>query len=337
MALKGWLGADLIFDLDADHLEGASKMSYAEMLEGVKAKFVLLVDGFLRDELGYTERELDLNFSGSRGYHAHIRDPRIRELDSAARRQIVDYITKKVPVSALVRRATVGRTEHRIIKGLRVPKTSEGGWPGRIARRNCEYLARLASDPRPLEERAAQLQSETGVPLKEAKALLGTFGPSPKAMRERLARLEEGIADLTEGLGEKTYVRMFEYHLENLRGWCDEPVSSDTKRLIRAAGSIHGKTGLKAVRLSRTQLDGFDPLVDAVVLPDDPVAVNVSRPIKVELKGQTFDLKPGVQKLPQYVAVFTILRRHALLEGDTPPTPPPPKAAAPAAPAKPAP
>ena len=53
MAEKGWLGADLIFDLDADHLEGADKMSYAEMLAAVKVKFRTLVDTFLVGEFGW--------------------------------------------------------------------------------------------------------------------------------------------------------------------------------------------------------------------------------------------------------------------------------------------
>jgi hypothetical protein len=72
-------------------------------------------------------------------------------------------------------------------------------------------------------------------------------------------------------------------------------------------------------------LDEFDPLVDAVVLDDEPISINVSKPIKIEIAGRTFDIKPGVQKLPRFAAVFTILRRSALLEGDTPPPPPPPK------------
>jgi DNA primase small subunit len=139
--------------------------------------------------------------------------------------------------------------------------------------------------------------------------------------------MAEGNAGIYQGIGGGSYRKLFAYHLERLKGWCDEPVSSDVKRLIRAPGSLHGKTGLRAIPLSRDQVDRFDPLVDAVVLGDDPVAINVSRPIQFTLKGEPFDLKPGVQKLPLYAAVFTILRRHALLEGDTPPAPPPPKAA----------
>src|SRR5512137_2077888 len=36
LAEKKWLGADLIFDLDADHVEGAKSLPYDQMLERVK-------------------------------------------------------------------------------------------------------------------------------------------------------------------------------------------------------------------------------------------------------------------------------------------------------------
>src|SRR3990170_846071 len=42
MEEKGWLGADLIFDLDADHIPGAEKMGYEEMLEAVKKRIIQL-------------------------------------------------------------------------------------------------------------------------------------------------------------------------------------------------------------------------------------------------------------------------------------------------------
>jgi DNA primase small subunit len=44
MEEKGWLGADLIFYLDADHLEGAENMTYTEMLAQVKTEMIRLVD-----------------------------------------------------------------------------------------------------------------------------------------------------------------------------------------------------------------------------------------------------------------------------------------------------
>ncbi len=327
MLEKGWVGADLVFDLDADHLEGADKMSYAEMLEAVKHKFLLLVDDFLIGEFGFRQQDVHLVFSGSRGYHAHVRDPSVHELGSPSRREIVDYITGKFDSDEFVSEKTVSVTTGRAMKSPSVPSVKSGGWKGKLARATVEQLQALADDPAEPEERAKAFAKETGVGLKEAKVFVEALSGSPESTGKRLAALADGNAGIYQGIGAGSYRKLFGYHLGQLRGWCDEPVSSDVKRLIRAPGSLHGKTGLKAVPLTRDEVDGFDPLVDAVALSEEPVSVNVSRPLKAELKGEAFDLKPGVQKLPQYAAVFTILRRHALLEGDTPPAPPPPKAA----------
>src|SRR5207245_11160993 len=40
----------------------------------------------------------------------------------------------------------------------------------------------------------------------------------------------------------------------------DEPVTSDIKRLIRLPHSLHGKTGLAVIPMTREALDGFLPL-----------------------------------------------------------------------------
>src|SRR6056297_762462 len=75
MAAKGWRGADLIFDLDADHLPGVdeAEASYAEMLEACKDALQRLLD-LLREDFGFTDDELLVVFSGGRGYHVHVRN-----------------------------------------------------------------------------------------------------------------------------------------------------------------------------------------------------------------------------------------------------------------------
>ncbi|MDX1534716.1 MAG: DNA primase catalytic subunit PriS, partial [Thermoplasmata archaeon] len=93
MAEKGWMGADLIFDLDADHIPGWQKLGYPGMLEAVKAQVVRLIDDFLVGDLGFAEEDIQIAFSGARGYHIHIRDPRVFTLESHERREIVDYVT----------------------------------------------------------------------------------------------------------------------------------------------------------------------------------------------------------------------------------------------------
>jgi len=335
MMEKGWVGADLIFDLDADHLEGADRMSYAEMLAAVKVKFRTLVDDFLAGEFGYSEKDLHLVFSGSRGYHCHVRDPRVRELNSPMRREIVDFVTGKIESDAFVREQAVASRPGGSMKSLRIPASDSGGWPGRLSRAMLEQLRAVAADPRPAEEKAQALVQATGLHTREARALVEALSGNPDSVAKRLASISEGVADIHQGIGVQTFRHLFGFQLNRLKGWCDEPVSSDVKRLIRAPGSLHGKTGLRAVPLTRDKLDEFDPLVEAVVLDDEPVKLTVSPSAKpFTLKGLDFKPAAGPLTLPRFAAVFLILRRQALLEGDTPPAPPP-STPAPAAAGKP--
>lgn len=91
MKEKKWQGADLIFDLDADHLPQKAR-SYAEMLANVKTETGKLLD-FLLEDFGFSEDNLSIAFSGGRGYHIHVHDPKVLTLESVARREIVDYLS----------------------------------------------------------------------------------------------------------------------------------------------------------------------------------------------------------------------------------------------------
>lgn len=85
MDKKGWLGADLIFDIDADHIpKGTLKHAKFEVMKLVK---------ILTTDFGVSEDDLEIVFSGRRGYHVHVYDERFRKLDSAERREIADYLT----------------------------------------------------------------------------------------------------------------------------------------------------------------------------------------------------------------------------------------------------
>ena len=73
MEEKEWMGAELIFDLDADHLAGAEEMTYSQMMVQIRKEMISLVDDFLYSDLGFSEKQVHICFSGGRGYHAHIR------------------------------------------------------------------------------------------------------------------------------------------------------------------------------------------------------------------------------------------------------------------------
>lgn len=119
MKSKGWLGADLVFDIDADHIPlscaathdlwvctgcGASGkgkhppkcsacggIKFKEKpwpceicLEASKVEAIKLVD-VLTDDFGFSSEDLTVAFSGHRGYHVHVESESVRELDSLAR------------------------------------------------------------------------------------------------------------------------------------------------------------------------------------------------------------------------------------------------------------
>ncbi len=92
MTAKEWLGADLIFDLDSDHLRGADTLDYAGQLSLVKRRLVALVDDFLFGDFGIDPATTSLVFSGGRGYHVHVRAEGFLPLSSPERRELVDYV-----------------------------------------------------------------------------------------------------------------------------------------------------------------------------------------------------------------------------------------------------
>ncbi len=80
---KGWLGSDLVFDIDYDHLK---KSTLREAR--IQSEKLLVILG---DQLGF-KKVLYVD-SGSRGFHVHIHDECVQKLDNAERREIADFFS----------------------------------------------------------------------------------------------------------------------------------------------------------------------------------------------------------------------------------------------------
>ncbi len=96
---KGWQGADLVFDIDADHIETDSCKYLSDgmtlrCLDDAKAEALKLVD-VLTNELGFKDGDVKIVFSGSRGFHAHVESDVVRGLTQDERREIIDYLLAK--------------------------------------------------------------------------------------------------------------------------------------------------------------------------------------------------------------------------------------------------
>ena len=295
---KGWQSADLVFDLDADHLPSVDPetTSYEGMLRACKGALSNLVDILHRD-FGF---ETQVVFSGSRGYHVHVRDPSVRDLDAAARREVVDYVRgADLDAEGLVTTTVERGTTRRVLR-------TDGGWGRRVH----ERLVALAADLREMEEDAAlaRLREYDGIGEGRAETLLTAFRENPEAVER--GNLEAG------GPGVRVLVEQLSGRVVAEDGSpVDEPVTTDINRLIRLPGSLHGGTGLAVRRLDHDEVAAFDPLVDAVPgrFAGQEVRIEVTEPSEapVSVGGGSFRPTPGEHVVREPVGVFLMARERA--------------------------
>lgn len=124
---KGWKGAELIFDIDANSIPTACRTKHsfwickacgkvirstnrpeecskckgtgavqlhwscAECLTSTREHVYRLI-GFLTKDFGVSEGNIAVYFSGNRGYHLHVQDERFEAMDPSARAQVANYI-----------------------------------------------------------------------------------------------------------------------------------------------------------------------------------------------------------------------------------------------------
>lgn len=302
MDAKGWRSADLIFDLDADHLPGTDEGDgYAEMLAACKDALERLLDFLERD---FAFEELSIVFSGSRGYHVHVRDEGVNSLDSDARREIVDYVRGAgFSLDAHVREETVAGSAGRTSPATNRYLPTDGGWGRRIHAALTSLLAEVAE----LEEDAAidRLTRYDGVGEKKART-------AHRFAKDRFVEIERG--NLSAHAVFETLAReLADEVLERDDAPIDEPVTTDTNRLIRLPGSLHGGSGLAVTPIDRDELSAFDPLVDAVpeTFRGHEIAVEVTEGGPVELGGEHRTLSPGRQTVPEYLGIFLMCRGRA--------------------------
>jgi DNA primase small subunit len=306
---KEWMGAELIFDLDADHLPNAESIPYEKQLELVKIEFIKLVNDFLLQDFGFSEDDLDLYFSGGRGYHCHVKNKRILQLDSGARREIVDYIIGRDLIDELVfHEYSTGQRQYSnrsypAGKSLLMPSPKEPGWRGRISRGLIEILEEITKSDHPIEQLKAY-----GVEEKTALKLLKDLS------EERINRIKKGQIDQT-----KTIRKFFlnnalrKTAVSFASGETDEPVTCDVKRLIRVPGSLHGKTGFCVTKVTLDGLPDFNPLVETIVFSDELTSINLRQPTKIRLHDEIFDLSEGKQTVPLYLAIYLIGSKKAVV------------------------
>ncbi len=135
---KGWLGSELMFDIDVDHLNGCDgitiesgngRNAYAvtqRCIDIGKEHLLRLID-ILNYELGFPLNTLLIYFTGNRGFHVVVQglNEEWMNLTSKERREIVDYIKGVgLKLNSLFPKGRLS---------LINPSPNDGGWRTRIA------------------------------------------------------------------------------------------------------------------------------------------------------------------------------------------------------------
>jgi len=296
MSGKSWRSSDLIFDLDADHLPAtAPGDSYREMLAECKNALVRLLD-FLESDFAF--EDLTVAFSGSRGYHVHVRDNAVQQLERDARREIVDYVRGiGLDPDGLVRTELRGNVTVRVLP-------TGGGWGRRVHERLLAFVDELEGMDR--EAALARLRELEGIGEERAGTVYGAVQHNREAIER--GNLEAG------GVGLRTLVdSLVGEVVAEQNAPIDEPVTTDTNRLIRLPGSLHGGSGLAVRRIPREQVGEFDPLVDGVpeTFRGHDIAIEVTDGGTIELGGDRFTLQEREHTVPEYLGVFLMCRGRA--------------------------
>ncbi|HZW54748.1 MAG TPA: DNA primase small subunit domain-containing protein [Nitrososphaerales archaeon] len=293
MHLKGWIRAELIFDIDADSLKlpckkvhdiwlckGCGRREFGlrpevclgcrgnrllelswscpNCLEGTKKETFKLLE-FLEEDFGISGDQIRVYFSGSAGYHVEVVGSTYEFLDSHGRAELADYITSQGMMP-------------EISKSTRLAP-SDPGWRGRIARyiRDLDPESELFSSP--------------------------NFD----------SRLRELVNDFTK--------KDLDSFLRDMVSACavkiDAMVTTDVHRIFRMPETLNNKTGLIKKECSKNLLSSFDPTLEAIALKDatERVDVTIDMCPKITLGGETYGpFVSETRSLPLFVAVYIIAK-----------------------------
>jgi DNA primase small subunit len=302
MPNKGWIGSDLIFDLDADHIISESevqKYSYEDLLGIVKEETLKLVD-FLINDFGFSEEAIELAFSGSRGYHIHIETEDVRSLGSRERREIVDYV-----MATGLDMNNFLASDSKDVEDLEL---IPDGWGKRLLNGLIEFLHEIAEME---EEEAIGMVKKIGeMEKKKAKEII-RIAKDQTVMK----RIERGqIPRFAKSIRKEITTTVTKAVSVKSADRVDEPVTADIKRLIRLPTSLHGKSSLEVKPLRIETFEDFNPLEDAVVFDDAPVEIHVDKSTSIKLKGESYIMEAGeVTSVPEHVALYCMCRGVAEL------------------------
>ena len=321
MSRKGWLGADLVFDIDADHFdlpcqkvhdkwkcrncgeEGKGhppeicKCGRAQFenetwlcedcLQAAKHEAQKLLDILIQD-FGIDPENFLTNFSGHRGYHVHVTSDLVKKLGQNSRREIVDYIM-----------ATGLKAEYQGFslqkRGAR-SSAPEGGWRGRTLRALYDYISQVTEE----EVKSLNLGDN---------AINNILNEKNKVLKTLMERHPSNVIPLIDP---QSLDKILKEALVLQASEIDTVVTTDIHRLIRLTNTLHGKTGWQVQTIPYGFLPDYDPLTSAIVITGDYVKLEFDRAPEIRILDETFGpYNEEVAEVPLEAALFFLAKKGA--------------------------
>ncbi|MFX0098304.1 MAG: DNA primase small subunit domain-containing protein [Candidatus Hodarchaeota archaeon] len=329
MEEKDYIGCDLVFDIDCDHIDtsckedhdtwtctncgkkgkgtppkeckcGGSKFKEKNWLcdvclEKSKTETMKLIDSFLTSDFGMNSDSITVFFSGHRGYHVHLEDESYRNLSSEERREISDYIT-----ATGIKLSTIGDIGFDLSNtSTRGFTSSDTGWRGKITKNLEILLDQVKKSPEKISL---------------DKNIIDLLDKNHDELKDRIDK--ESRNWTIKGIGEGKWNRILDYLVLQARCEIDVPVTIDTHRLIRAPESLHGKTGFKVCKIDKENLAQFDPFSDPVVFKGNKEKIKALDDVpEFRIGDNRFGKYEKDQEieLPLEAAVFLLCRNMGVL------------------------
>lgn len=327
MDRKGWLGADLIFDIDADHILTPCNKVHDEWvcvgcgfvgrgftpekcpacdcqkftsrtwlckdcLDSAKAETTKLLD-ILTQDFGFSDKEIHVFFSGNRGYHVHVENEAFKTADTISRKEIADYVCGLGFDMAF---HGLDEKDWRIRQVSKSLNPNSLGWQGRMVK----SMRNLVLNAKKEDYKALGLSSNVAATLiKNKESILKIFD-------------DAGRLNTIKGLGFETWKRMAEFCAASWSAKIDTVVTTDVHRLIRLANTLHGKTAFKVAECPLSNIEDFDPFKAAVAFKKGTVLVFVSDSPEFKLGEETFGpYKKQKVELPTAAAMLLLCKGRA--------------------------
>ena len=328
MEQKGWLGADLVFDIDADHIPTPCKETHDQWtckkcgrsgkggapqvcpscngdrfddrtwicgfcIKEAKNETLKLADMLIED-YGFSRKDLKVFFTGHRGYHVHVMSDTIQSLSSDERKEIVDYV---LGIGIDLDEIDVLQ-ENSVRPSLPESLEETRGWKRRIIHKLIDVFGK--GTPEEL----------VGLGVKRSVAKMVTQERGPSLQYEDVRNMIYGLESRT--MAGRSWEKVINRTIENCSARVDTVVTTDVHRLIRTKETLNGRTGMRTVEIGVDNIESFDPFNQALGITDGETTIEVDEAPQFNLGGTTFGpYRKQRATLPAEAAVLLICKGKA--------------------------